>query len=282
MDLLQLQYFRIAAQLQNFTRAADVLMIPQSAVSRTISNLEKELGCSLFDRVAKRVVLNARGRQFLHSVEAALHILDEGVQQLQSTASEQIKLCVKAGNKVIPSLLADFQRVYPHNRFVLKKYNDVNEPSDFYITTPSNNMGKHYLPLLTEPIKLAISTNHRLYEHEEISLNQLKDEQFIGFHKGRNMRIIVDEICLRHGYVLNMMCEADDAATFREMVEQQAGLAFVPSKMWSTKESVNVRTVRMKEEGFERTLILSWNHDEALSGAKAAFRDFAVEWFAKL
>ncbi len=54
MELLQLRYFRSAAQLENFSKAAEKHMIPQSAMSKTIRKLENELGCELFDRQGKK------------------------------------------------------------------------------------------------------------------------------------------------------------------------------------------------------------------------------------
>lgn len=50
MDLLQLRYFKTAAELQSMTRAAEFHMIPQPAMSQTIARLEKELGVKLFTR----------------------------------------------------------------------------------------------------------------------------------------------------------------------------------------------------------------------------------------
>ena len=44
MELLQLQYFCTAAELQNFTAAAKRHFIPQSAMSITMRRLEEELG----------------------------------------------------------------------------------------------------------------------------------------------------------------------------------------------------------------------------------------------
>ena len=67
MNVLQLRYFITVAQLENVTKAADLLHISQSSLSKNISALEKELSVSLFDRNGKNIALNASGERFLES-----------------------------------------------------------------------------------------------------------------------------------------------------------------------------------------------------------------------
>lgn len=49
MELLQLKYFKDAAELENFSKAAKKNMVPQPSISYAIKNLEDELGVPLFD-----------------------------------------------------------------------------------------------------------------------------------------------------------------------------------------------------------------------------------------
>ena len=72
MVLLQLKYLCTAARLENFSRAAKFHNIPQSAISKTIAQLERELGVQLFARNGNRVTLNERGKLFCREVSRAL------------------------------------------------------------------------------------------------------------------------------------------------------------------------------------------------------------------
>ncbi|MCW5950883.1 MAG: LysR family transcriptional regulator [Propionibacteriaceae bacterium] len=61
MDLQSLKYFQYVAMYRNFSRAAEHFYIGQSALSRQIANLEKELGVQLFVRDTRNVSLTDAG-----------------------------------------------------------------------------------------------------------------------------------------------------------------------------------------------------------------------------
>lgn len=53
MNLNQLQYFKILAQEEHYTRAAQMLSITQPSLSHAIAQLEEELGTRLFEKRKK-------------------------------------------------------------------------------------------------------------------------------------------------------------------------------------------------------------------------------------
>src|SRR5260370_2317126 len=65
MDLRQPEMFRAVAEQGTFTKAAARLHVSQSAVSRQVQLLEKELGGSLLRRSAKGVTLTEAGHLLL-------------------------------------------------------------------------------------------------------------------------------------------------------------------------------------------------------------------------
>lgn len=54
--------FYYVAKYKNFTRAATMLLSSQPSVTRSIQNLESELGCRLFIRSRHGVTLHSGGR----------------------------------------------------------------------------------------------------------------------------------------------------------------------------------------------------------------------------
>jgi DNA-binding transcriptional LysR family regulator len=80
MEFHQLTYFLEAAQTQNFRKTAELCIVAQSALSRQIAALEKELEVALFTRQKKRVILTPEGQEFALYVRNALEQLQEGQQ----------------------------------------------------------------------------------------------------------------------------------------------------------------------------------------------------------
>ena len=72
MTLEQLRIFVAVAECEHVTRAAEALRLTQSAVSAAIAALESHYGVALFDRVGRRIELNAAGQLFLGEARAVL------------------------------------------------------------------------------------------------------------------------------------------------------------------------------------------------------------------
>ena len=75
MDWDKLKIFHTVAEASSFTKAATVLNLSQSAISRQIQSLEHELKIKLFERHARGLVLTDNGKylfQTAHEVIAKL------------------------------------------------------------------------------------------------------------------------------------------------------------------------------------------------------------------
>ena len=64
MEIKQLKYFVVAADVGSFSEAAKVLYTTQSSVSKVIASLEMELGYQLFKREGKGITLTSEGKRF--------------------------------------------------------------------------------------------------------------------------------------------------------------------------------------------------------------------------
>lgn len=71
-ELRQLRTFVVVAEELNFTRAAERLFLGQQAVSKSIQQLERELGVTLLERTTRDVRLTAAGEELLRSGRSAL------------------------------------------------------------------------------------------------------------------------------------------------------------------------------------------------------------------
>lgn len=112
------------AKASSFRRAADVLGLPNSTVSRRIAELERDVGLRLFNRSTRRVELTEGGRLYFDNCKRILQEAELARQELidlQAQPSGVIRVSMPVDFSVIylSPLLADFSRRYPGIRFDL-------------------------------------------------------------------------------------------------------------------------------------------------------------------
>jgi DNA-binding transcriptional LysR family regulator len=73
MDWDKLRIFHAAAEAGSFTHAGDALRMSQSAVSRQVSALERDLGVALFHRHARGLVLTEQGEMLYRTATEVMN-----------------------------------------------------------------------------------------------------------------------------------------------------------------------------------------------------------------
>lgn len=121
MKLSQLRHLIAVAELGGLRRAARHLGIAQPAITRSIRELEHELGATLFERSAAGMKLTPIGDAFAKRSLAAQQELDRAhdeVQQLKgvNTGTVSIGLSTAPHVALLPRVLGPFQRRYPDVR----------------------------------------------------------------------------------------------------------------------------------------------------------------------
>jgi len=107
LDLDGVKAFLLTAELQSFTRAAEVLGSTQSAISLKLRRLEQQLGRRLLDRTPRRVRLSAEGLTFL---EAARDLIGAHQRAVASFGVEQRRLVVGISHLIVGSALPGLLR----------------------------------------------------------------------------------------------------------------------------------------------------------------------------
>ncbi|PTB17233.1 LysR family transcriptional regulator [Trinickia symbiotica] len=118
MNIRQLEAFRTTMMVGTVNGAADLLGLSQPSVSRLITELEKELGVTLFNRAAGRLVPTPEGRMIHEQVENTFR----AYQRIGELAADVRKLrvgsisiaCMPAlGISFLPAVIARFCEAHP-------------------------------------------------------------------------------------------------------------------------------------------------------------------------
>ena len=118
MNWQYLRYFEVVAREEHFTRAADKLHITQSALSKSIDNLENEIGVPLFESHGRNIRLTKYGQIFYEHVSSATAEVEQGIAQLHDMAGVRggevtFASIFSMGAFQIPRLIKGFQAQHP-------------------------------------------------------------------------------------------------------------------------------------------------------------------------
>jgi DNA-binding transcriptional LysR family regulator len=121
MKLSSLRDFLTVAERGGLRAAARHLGLPQPAITRSIQELEKELGVALFERHAKGVRLTPMGAAFLRratAVRSELQRARDEIDQLRGETHGHLSICLSSAPHMalLPQVLRPFRARYPNLR----------------------------------------------------------------------------------------------------------------------------------------------------------------------
>lgn len=278
MNLLQLQYFCSVARTLNITRAAEINHIPQPAMSRQITNLEKELNVQLFIREHNRLVLTKEGKLFYDRVNSALNSLDDGLNMLAKTNEELsgvVNVVANQQRKQIVECAIQFQKMHPEVIFnISPSEKQFDDDYDIYI----NQLGTFdtsfpFQRLYSEPLAVAVSKDHPLANKNTVRLKDLINENFIFTSPSSGILKVTEEHFKAMGAHIKITAYIDDM--YCEKLYIQGGLAITtfPYLTWHDFYEPEVKTLLVDEPTFARTSMVAKNPKKKLSHAAEAFYD---------
>ncbi len=194
MNTDQLKSFIQVAENLNFARAAEILKITQSAVSRQIHSLEDELGTKLLHRTTRTVTLTPAGISFLEdakNVMGRLKVAEQKIQRHQSTTIQVLTIgCQNEANldllcKVLKSCkqqipeLYPFLKVIPHRSILNLFYQDeLDLLFGFQEDIPIKN-DTVYKELLQIPLCCIVPASHPYAELPALTKEELYLENIV-------------------------------------------------------------------------------------------------------
>ena len=292
MDIKQLIFFKRAAELEHMTNAAEELMVSEPFLSRSIKELEKELGVKLFDRVGRSIALNQCGQAFYRHIQNIFNEIDDAKKEVLDINKGQNKRLTFVTN--VNSYMTGPLKTVGENEHDLKirqlaaRRQDIinmllNGDADFGICCPSleDNPCFTTVHLRYEPGAVIFPDHHWLANYDEISLAEIKDEAFINVPQGYGTRDVFDSICQKCGLSPNITIETADISTVFRFVKDGMGIAIVPLSQALRNEPsfINNYTI-FTENKYGQDIALSWRSGKYLSEAGTMFVEKVKEYYA--
>ena len=261
MDFKRLEYIIRLSEKQILNKVAEEFFISPSALSQSISNLEKELGTPLFKRVTGSWPLTAAGEVYIKAAKDMLKLykqMQKNIDDIVDNKGGTIKIGISSNkaSKMFATIFPKFKEKYPNIMVSLvegnvkemeKKVSD-GKLDLLFATTGLENSTLHYHKLLHEQFILSVPKNHRLAylaknnknnELNTIDLQLFKDEYFMLANKSMTSRMVLDELFSKVGFEPKVLVEVNSSRTLNNLVEIGYSNALIPMGYMSpTSQSV--------------------------------------------
>ncbi|PAU52057.1 LysR family transcriptional regulator [Pseudomonas sp. PIC25] len=236
--LRQLQVFVAVAQQESVSRAAESLALSQSAASTSLTELERQSDCQLFDRAGKRLSLNALGRQLLPQAVALLDQAKE-IEDLLNGKSGFGSLAVGAtltvGNYLATLLIGNFMQRHPECRVKLHVHNTahvVHQVAHYeldlgLIEGDCQHPDIDIQRWVEDELVVFCAPQHPLASRGQASLDELTREAWILREQGSGTRLTFDQAMRHHPTALNIRLELEHTEAIKRAVESGLGIGCI-------------------------------------------------------
>ncbi len=292
MELTYLYYFKVIAEKENMSRAAESLHVSQPALSKTISKLEKSLGVTLFERKKGRISLSPIGQDFYRQVARAFDCIAEG-QRLIDNYKKAESTSVTIGCPVaelLNSLMLSYLRENQQASIQISQFlyapeilqeNLLAGKLDFALTPiPFHNPEISQIKLMDEEILLAVGRNHPLARDKFVRLEDCKNERFLVNDASFDRRAVEDN-CKLAGFTPNITICSNEPRVIDEALEAGNGVSFVPANVFYEKFRADSPVVALRFSDVEvfRFVSIVSRKDRTLMETPRRLYNFAVGFF---
>ena len=288
MDLQNLRYFLTVARMGNISHAAMFHYVPQSAMSRSISRLEAELGVKLFDRSHNKITLNENGVEFSKSVQAVLKQLDDAIDLVKDDEKKpcgEVHLLSLQYRPLLTSYVSAFVRKHPEVSFnISHKYEDLKTfERGLCISSyePTNVQCESQL-LLREELVLAVAKEHALAKKDSVKLSELRDEYFLLLSQSNSLWRIPMAHCHKYGFEFQPGLECNDTYCLWNYIHENVGVAFISPLSWCSFPLDKLKLLKVDEPDFYRDTYLYWPKNVKLSHTTRLFAEYIIDEFRSL
>lgn len=251
MTLQQLEAIcAIARNRYNISAAAETLNRSQSGLSRSVKELETELGVQIFLRTRNKVFgltpqgerLLLIGQRVLQDVKTMAQIAGDGT----SDEGGEIRVATSHihARYLLPDIVKAFTRTYPHVTLALQQCDPIQCRSliaagdaDVGISTiaakPSDSIIT--IPVYRLPRCIIVPQGHPLTREKSLTLKKVAKFPLIGNPSTFTGRSIIEEAFTQEGLKPVIACSVTDADVCKTYVEIGMGIAILATLAFNPK-----------------------------------------------
>ena len=191
MNILHMKYAVEVARAGSLSKAAEVLLIAQPNISRSIKELEADLGITIFDRSTKGMFLTPEGEEFISYAKSILKQIENVEAMYKDGSAKKLKFSISVPRaSYISDAFAEFSKTLgSHDAELFYKEtnskrtinNILDHDYKLGIIRYAENYDKYFKAMLEEKglsYELITEFSYRLIMHKDSYLAQIEDITF--------------------------------------------------------------------------------------------------------
>lgn len=271
ISLKQLHYALAIEKTLHFKKASEICNVSQSALSNAINELEKQLGCMIFERNNKQVLVTHEGRKILDKAKEIKEVVNEiiaipqGNKQPFST-SMTIGMIPTVGPFLLPKVLPEVRKEYPDLKLKI-----IEEQSHVLVDMVRKGDIDAAILALPYPIEGLMSFDFWQEDFywvchqdecpetlKEITNNELDLDKLMLLKEGHCLKEHALSLCKLQGKRESSNFDSSSLHTLIQMVVGKLGTTIVPKMALDQLIHVNseLRAIHLNEPGPHRTISL--------------------------
>lgn len=245
MDVQRLRVLRELADRGSVAAVAEALSFTPSAISQQLKVLAEEVGMPLTEPAGRGLRLTAAGRALAGEAEgvlAALARADAAVERLRTTPRGRVRMAIfpSGARMLLAGVLARLDDVpgldlqardvdmTPSDVPVLAaEFDVVVTHRDERSPAPSTERWQ-VVPLLREPLDVALPPGHPLARRRTLRLDELAGEAWISVDVGWPVDDVLRSLSVGNGAAPRVVQRINDFSVTEELVAAGHGIALLP------------------------------------------------------
>jgi DNA-binding transcriptional LysR family regulator len=294
ITLRQFRYFIAVAESGSVAAASRMLNIAQSALTKSMQEVEEELGQRLFERSAKGMTLTAPGHRFLASARKVIGAVADATRLHRADEAEPLQGTLNIGvtslvaGYYLSELLARYRRSVPAVQVLVTEETPpflehllINGELDVAIMV-SNVLGEPQAlvaeTLTRSPNRVWLASNHALAGSDEVTLADCAACDQVVLEADR-IDDLMRAVWARHHLKPRTLLRSSSLEAVRSLVGAGAGIAVLPDflyRPWTLDaEHVEARPLRGELPTVDVGLV--WRRGLGVKPAVAEFIELARE-----
>ncbi|WP_026582064.1 LysR family transcriptional regulator [Bacillus sp. J33] len=263
-----LKTFVTLAEVKNFTKTAELLLMSQPSVSLHIKNLEKEFQTKLFHRSPKYLKITPSGEILYDRAKQMITIYEQTRQDIlerQNTIKGELKIAASftIGEYILPPLLLELQKEYPelNLQVTIANTEEVIQSTRSHhadiglIEGQTNEKELAVTPFMQDELFIVSSTRHELVYKDEVTISDLQNQAWIIRETGSGTREYFNHFIRSNGLKVKSLLTISSNQGIKETLINGMGISILSGSVVERDvKQKNLSIIRIKNQEFKRTL----------------------------